>query len=574
MPRRVILSPHFDPNRSLGWLGLSWIEFFVRHGPGAVRGRPVHHGTEYSEFIVRTYGCGDDPTNNHLLHDSIFCSRPKGCDKSGLAARMVLFDCLGPSRWCGWAEGGEVYTDPYGYGFTYTYMPGEPMGREIESPFARIMATEEGQTGNTFRTIYYNLTDDNCPLSTWPGLDVGKYAVLLKGGGEIRTSTASASSKDGGLETTAVFDETHLYDTAELKEMKETVVRNLEKRKAIDGTYAFETTTMFEPGAESAAEETFIEAESVLEGRKKRGAVRIYYDHRWGVCDDLADEPALRAALRDAYGDAMAWMSEDAMVNKAYDSRTKPAAYRRYTLNAQTSTSDSWLDVHEWDACRRPDRRLKDGDLVVLGGDGSIRDDATAVVACRVSDGHIELLDCWEKPEGAAGEGWQVDREAVDACIARAMTRFDVAGFYFDPPHWADYLDRWHNEYAADMRVQATQRRPLEWWSNRPTQMVLALQRFHDALLEKRVSFTPAEDLGEGTREAQLAATLRRHALNARRNPTRAGLQIRKETPKSAKKIDAVMAAVIAWECRSDAVAAGVEDDFDPATFIVARRLR
>jgi hypothetical protein len=69
----------------LGWLSVAWMEFFVVHGPGDVQGEPVHHGDELTEFIVDCYAVGDEPTNNHLLYDSAFFSRPKGCDKSGWA---------------------------------------------------------------------------------------------------------------------------------------------------------------------------------------------------------------------------------------------------------------------------------------------------------------------------------------------------------------------------------------------------------------------------------------------------------------------------------------------------------
>lgn len=117
----------------------------------------------------------------------------------------MLWEAFGPCRFAGWARGGETYTDPYGFGFEYVYEPGEPMGQPITSPFIRIMATEENQSNNTYRTVYLNLTDDDCPLYYWPGHNAGKREVFLDDGGEIRTSTASSASKDGGLETFAVF---------------------------------------------------------------------------------------------------------------------------------------------------------------------------------------------------------------------------------------------------------------------------------------------------------------------------------------------------------------------------------
>lgn len=573
MPRTLVRA-HTDEDRtrSLGWLAIAWMEFFVVHGPGDVQGEPVTHGDEYTGFVVDAYMNGEHPSNNHMLYDSAFLSRPKGCDKSGLGARIALFEALGPCRFAGWAKGGEVYRDPWGMGFKYVYSPGEPMGKHVRAPFVRCLATEETQVGNVYASIYYNLTqdEDDPPLSYVPGLDVGVDRVLLPGGGEIRVSTASSSSKDGGKETFVVLDETHLYISKELRRMYRTVTRNLRKRKKIAGTWFLETTTMFAPGENSAAEATYAEAEALREGIKKRGRHRLLYDHRWGECLDPADEVELRMALREAYGDAMLWMDLDSLVDEFYDLRNTEQDSRRYFLNAPTAAEDAWMQPHEWAACKRPDKALKKGDLVTLGLDGAVREDSTGIVACRVSDGHLECLGLWEKPDGAAGDGWQVDREAVDAKVAWAMSHFQVVGFYADPPHWADYLDAWNAQFGDKMQVQATAKRPLEWWTNRGVAMAAALERFMEAVEEQRISYTPPEDRGEGTSEQRLALGLTRHVLNARRRDRRGGIQIAKEAPKSKKKIDLAMCAVLAYEATCDARAANVK----PTEFQLPRRIR
>jgi phage terminase large subunit-like protein len=54
------------------------------------------------------------------------------------------------------------------------------------------------------------------------------------------------------------------------------------------------------------------------------------------------------------------------------------------------------------------------------------------------------------------------------------------------------------------------------------------------------------------------STTLTRHVLNARRRVSRSGVSIAKEHPGSPRKIDAAMAAVLAYEARADAVATGV----------------
>lgn len=567
MPRTLVRAPGHSRKRSLGWLSVAWMEHLTRHGPGDVQGQPVEHGDEYTGFLVDCYALDEQ---GKLLYDSAFLSRPKGCDKSGLGGRVGLFEALGPCRFAGWATGGEVYRDPWGLGFEYEYEPGEPMGRPVVSPFIRILATEENQTGNVYDTIYFNLTDDECPLSQVPGLDAGLTRVYLPGGGEITPSTASSAAKDGGKETWACFDETHLYNRPELKAMYATVTRNMRKRKKIAGTWYLETTTMFAPGEESTAEDTFKEAENIRRGLKKRGRHRLLYDHRWGDCEDLRREDMLRAAILEAFGEAIEWNDVDAIVDEFYDTRKRPEDSRRYFLNAERSSSDAWLKAEVLRGCGRPERSLKPRDLVTLGFDGSVDEDSTALVACRVNDAHLELLGCWERPPGKEGDGWRVDRVAVDAAVAEAMSRFEVVGFYADPAHWQDYLDNWHREFAGRMKVKATAAQPLEWWTNRPKAMALALQRFFEAVQDHSLSFTPEDDLVG--RQAELATTLRRHALNARRMPTRSGLLIRKAYPASPDKIDAIMAAVLAYEARADAVATDVKPEAEVS--YPARRIR
>jgi hypothetical protein len=351
--------------------------------------------------------------------------------------------------------------------------------------------------------------------------------------------------------------------------MYRTVTRNLRKRKLIDGTWFLETTTMFAPGEESMAEKTYEQAELLKEGRIKAGRHRVLFDHRWGECKDPSDEDELRAALREAYGDAMMWMDLDGLVDEFLDLRNEIADSRRYFLNAKTSSSDAWIAEHEWVACKRPDKSLQPRDFVTLGLDGAVRDDATALVACRMSDGHLELLGLWEKPADAPAD-WTVDREAVDAAVANAMKTYRVAGFYADPPHWADYIDRWQSQWGEALQVKANARKPIEWWTNRPVAICAALMRFREAVLEERITYTPGED--RVGKQAELAHGLKRHVLNARIKTVRAGDEIRKQTPKSKKKIDAAMAAVLAYECRNDGIAAGVTPPVEE--LLVPRRLR
>lgn len=77
MPRTLVRAPGHDRNRSLGWLCIAWMEHFCVHGPGDVQGQRVEHADEYTGFVVDCYAVGDHASNNHMLYDSVFFSRPK-----------------------------------------------------------------------------------------------------------------------------------------------------------------------------------------------------------------------------------------------------------------------------------------------------------------------------------------------------------------------------------------------------------------------------------------------------------------------------------------------------------------
>lgn len=519
------------------------MEWFTVHGPGDVQGDPVVLDDELYEVTVDAYAL--DATGRRL-YDSVFLSRAKGRDKSGHAGRFVLFEAFGPCRFVGWAEGGETFR---WRDFVYRYTKGEPVGRPITYPFIRCLATEEEQSGNTYDNVYSNLTEG--PLSEGLASNAaGLTRTLLPGGGEIVPSTASNASKDGGKETFVVFDETHLYVQPELRRMYATVRRNQAKRKAAE-PWSLETSTMYLPGEGSVAEDTHSLAKAIREGKTKLS--RLLFDHRQAPADvDLTDEAAVRAALAEAYGPFAEVMDLDRILSEIWDPRNSPQDSRRYFFNQAEGAEDSWLTEPEWAGCADATRVIADRDVITLGFDGSRSrsrgvTDATALIGCRVSDGHLFELGVWEQPQGPAGAGWQVPTTAVEAAVRQAFDRYAVVGFYADPSKWESYVAGWEADYTRRLKVRATRDHPIEWWmgGGRATATVRALDQFHSAVVDRELSH-----------DGSFALT--RHALNARRRPSRVGMTIAKEHPDSPRKIDAVVAAVLAWQARLDAVAAGI----------------
>ena len=552
MPRELVRAPGHDRNRSLGWLGTAWMEHFCVHGPGDVEGRPLDPDLpdsiplddELVEWVVDAYTLA--PKTGRRLYDSAFFSRAKGRDKSGHAGRFVLFEAFGPCRFAGWAEGGEVYR---WRDFEHEYQPGEPMGRPVTYPFIRCLATEEGQAGNTYDNVYFNLTEG--PLAEGLGPShAGVTRTVLPHGGEIVPSTASNASKDGGKESFAVFDEGHLYVLPELRRMYATVRRNMAKRRAAE-PWSLETSTMYLPGEGSIAEETHKLAKAIDEGKTK--TARLLFDHRQAPADvDMTDRKEVLDALRETYGPFADMMDLERILSEIWDPRNSPSDSRRYFFNQATSASDAWLTQYQWEARKADDVTIRRGEMITLGFDGSRSrargvTDATALIGCRVSDGHIFRLDVWEQPPGPDGEGWVVPIAEVKATVADAFKQYRVVGFFADPAKWESHVADWEAKWGEKLKIKATRAHPIEWWmtGGRARKIVQALEQFHNAVID-----------GEMTHNGDGALT--RHVLNARRRATRSGLQIAKDHPDSANKIDAAVAAVLAWQARLEAVAAGL----------------
>lgn len=560
MPRRVIKNDELhDRSRSLGFLAVWFIETFVVHGRGDVTGMPIRYGPEYAGFIVDCYALDSE---GRRLYGSAFFSRPKGCDKSGLAAAIALFEAFGPCRFAGWAEGGETYEF---LGESYVYERGEPMGKPVTQPIIRILATEEGQTGNVYDSIYYNLTNDAAPLNVLVrayGVDAGLTRVNLPkstGGGSIEPMSSGAASKDGGLETFVVFDESHLYNQPRLKEMYATVVRNLGKRKSIAEPWYIETTTMYQPGQNSVAEDTYNLADLIQEGRTRRK--QLLFDHRWGELGDSAQgedesdedyEARITAAFMDAYGEAAHYNSIPDKVDAFFDPRNKEADQRRYFLNTLVAAENSWLEVHEWNAIGllelSKQARLDGGKLdwslpvagekITLGFDGSRTDDSTVLIACRVSDGYVWPILIEEAPDSEESKFWSVDEAKVDARVRATLEKFDVVGFFADPPYWQDYVDAWDRDFGDRMKVRGTRDKGLHFYTNNHKSMAMAVERAHTAIVTGQVR--------HGNDPA-----LTRHVMNARVWERSVGDVIGKDRRGSKKKMDAAVGMVLALEARA-----------------------
>jgi phage terminase large subunit-like protein len=509
------------------------MEALCVHGPGDIQGDDVYLDDELVEFTVDAYALS---ARGKRLYDSAFLSRAKGRDKSGHAARLGLVEALGPCRFTGWATGGETYEL---LDFVYEYQPGEPMGRPVTYPFLRCMATEEGQTGNVYDAIYYNLTEG--PLSQVRGIDPGITRTVLPDGGEIIPSTASSAAKDGGKETWVDFDETHLYVTPELRRMYATVRRNMAKRKQAE-PWSAETSTMYAPGEDSVAERTYRLAEQIREGKVKRS--RLLFDHREGQDVDPVhdDRKTIKAALVEAYGPAAAWMPLDRMVDEAKDPRNDPADWKRYFTNRRTTSKGMAVDAEVW-ANLTVSRPVADTERIGLGFDGSISQDATALIGCT-EDGHLfvpthrvdgeDRPTIWLRPE-RAGRDWRMPRLEIAAAVAAVFDRYEVGRMLCDPPKWQTEIERWGELHGEEV--------VLFFDTNQPKRMSGACDRFATALAERAVTHD-----GDSLLTAHVLAMVRRKAYVKAEDESDGRTRWVFTKGDDGRKIDAGVGAVLALE--------------------------
>ena len=514
---------------TLGYEVIDWIAEYLA-APDRGEYEPFVLYREQEDFVLRFYEL--DPRTGKRRFRRGVLSRPRGWGKSPFLAALACVEALGPVVPAGWDANGQPVGKPWA---------------EVRTPLVQIAAVSETQTKNTWSPLLEML--DGPAIDAYPGLEPLDTFVNLPRG-RIEPVTSSARTIKGNRAVFAVLDQTEEWVKSNNGiRLAETMRINAAK---VGGT-TVESPNAYIPGEGSVAEDSAEFWKAIQDGRSRDDG--LFYDHREApATTSLTERKSLLAGLRHVYGDsadtAGGHVDLDVIVATIWDPATDPQTARADFLNQITHASDSWLAAPDWGARSDATKVVADGDTIVLGFDGSVRDDSTALIACRVEDGHLWLpehagqLACWEKPDGPSGDFWQVDRVAVDAVVAAMFERYNVIGLYADPAHWQDTLDRWQAEFGPRILVRASQQRPLEWWTNRPKYMVDALARFHEAVVG-----------GELTHDGN--AILTRHVLNARRRIARQGITIAKEHPSSSRKIDAAMAAVLAYECRADAVTKG-----------------
>jgi hypothetical protein len=437
--------------------------------------------------------------------------------KDPFGAAIIWAEALGPTRFDGWNAAGE------------------PVGAPYPSPLIVCLGTSEEQTANTYRPLVSMARRG--PLIDLSGLDVGETRVVLPSGGQIDPATTSARARLGAPMSFVNITESHLFTLqGGFRRVCGAVKRNV---AGMDGRWQ-ELTNGWDPTEGSEAQVT---ADS--------GDDRVYVDtiepHR---VEDLGDTEAVYAELLRQYGDSArerdGWVNvRGRIVHEVQSIRHLEADRRRFFLNEIVVGESVFVDPVRWDLAAHDDQ-LRPGEPVALGFDGSKYQDATALIASRLSDARLFTLRVWERPAGAVG--WRVPSAEVDQLVRDVFAAYNVAYLFADPYRWQDYLDNWASAFP---------KRVVEFPTNVEVRMDGAIERF-----------TTAFGAGELTHDGH--EVLARHCNNAvlvkgSRKKSRPGAEdesLPTHYMKMAKKgdgqlIDAAVAAVLAHAARGQAIEDG-----------------
>jgi phage terminase large subunit-like protein len=352
--------------------------------------------------------------------------------------------------------------------------------------------------------------------------------------GRLRVLAADVDTADGIIPTLALMDELHRQASAGLYGIfRDGLGPRHGQMLAISVAGEHELSPLGEMRA----------AARRLPGVRRRG--RYLYArttdggfamHEWALepGDDVDDMRVVKRA------NPASWQTL-ALLRERHDSPSMlPWQWQRFACGLWVSAEHRWMEPEQWHA-GQVEGELVRGDRIALGFDGSRLGDATALVGCRIEDGLIQPLAIFEAPRDEKGrprEEWEVPRDEVDAAVAQAHEEYTVVRGYYDPPLWQTEIDGWAREFGeqAVMRF-ATNRR-----------------RFQGATERFRTDVASGELPHVG--DEQLTA----HVLNAHVHKARGGYWLAKARPSSPEKIDAAVAAILAYEARADTLAGQREE--------------
>lgn len=539
---------------TLGYQVLDWMYDNLAE-PDRLDYAPFVPTQEQAEFILRFYELNPITGRREIRRGVI--SRPRGWGKSPFLSAIAITEALGPVVFDGW--------DAYG----------QPVGKpwaEVRRPVIAVAAASEDQTRNAWDPLLDMLTAAAPVHDNYPGLEPMDTQILLPYG-HVQPVFSSPNSTKGLQTVFVLMDQTEQWTSKNAHDIFTILKNNTVKR----GGSFIEAPNAFTPGMESVAESSARAYFAQLEGRSKNEK-GLLYDHREAPpTTDMMDRESLMLGIRYAYGDSMnhpdgclihdppcepGWVDPEIIIQSIWDEDADENESRSDFLNIITEASDAWIGQSDWSARgasflnESTDETvdpLRRGDTIVMGFDGSRgrskgKPDATALIGCRVSDGHVFKLGVWEASDDkSTWQDWEPPIPEIEALLKETFRDYNVVAFFADPgKDWRSHINTWEALYGQRVPVKASRNHPFEWWMSggQAKRAEQAIEETESAILNGDMSHDGSYDLT-------------RHVLQAKRRMSHGKLVLSKESQSSPRKIDAAVAMVLAWAARREAVAAG-----------------
>lgn len=203
---------------------------------------------------------------------------------------------------------------------------------------------------------------------------------------------------------------------------------------------------------------------------------------------------------------------------------TPEAEFKTKRLGLWTTSSEAWLPHGAWDACADGQPEPAQGTRVVLALDGSFSGDATALVGATVEPNpRMFVVAVWEKPM-TAGASWRVDVADVEDAVLQACKMYSVDEVVCDPYRW-----QW------SMQNLESQGAPIVEYPQGNSRMIPAAQKVFEAVTR-------------GLLRHDGNQVLARHIASCHVKATPLGPKIVKDHKDSQRRIDAAVAAVMAYD--------------------------
>jgi phage terminase large subunit-like protein len=338
-------------------------------------------------------------------------------------------------------------------------------------------------------------------------------------GSIFKALSSEAFTKEGLNPTLVIYDELHAAPTDELYDVMLNAFGARKDPMLIAITTAGVKSD--QTGGDSICYRLFNHGVDICNGAATDDS---FFFAWWGSPDDA--NPALAESWEGAnpgYGDLLD--PEDfSSVYTTHVAKGTVNDFKTKRMNMWVSSVKAWMPDGAWNACQYDFEFKPPHKGVVLGFDGSMNGDSTALVAVTVEpDPKLIVVKVWEKPtDKQEAIGWKVPRAEVVEEIRKCCRKWNVREVAADEYIW-----------VGELETLAEEGIPVVSFPQTMTRMGPATQRFFELVTNKRLWHDGNADMI-------------RHISNAKIKSDLRGSRLVKDAPNSPRKIDLAVAGVMA----------------------------